>query len=146
MSLYLLFETAAGFSLFEAEESENIALEEIQKSLIDLQRFGKLVKLKAFAPFANAEMALENINAISEGSLTDFLMNFLEQNLPAIKKKSSTKKPKFVLGLQDSKLGGTLQETLGISCENSSRVSELFRGIRQHFSHFVKALKAPGKF
>ena len=66
-SLYLLYETAAGFGLFEAEESENIALNEIQKSIIDLQRFGKMVKLKAFAPFTNAEMALENINAVSEG-------------------------------------------------------------------------------
>ena len=78
------------------------------------------------------------------GSVTEFLKNFLEQNLPEIKK-SSKKAPKFIVGVQDAKIGGTMQESLGLPCESSSRVNELFRGIRAHFSHYVKALKQSGK-
>ena len=34
----------------------------------DLERFGKIVKLVGFKPFTSAANALENINAVSEGS------------------------------------------------------------------------------
>ena len=47
----------------------------------DMDRFGRVVKLKAFSPFTSAVDALEQINAVSEGLLHDALTNFLEQNL-----------------------------------------------------------------
>lgn len=54
----------------------------------DLERFGKVVKLAAFKPFTSAAHALENINAVSESSLTDDLRHFLEQNLPKVRARS----------------------------------------------------------
>ena len=42
-------------------------LPEVQESVVDLERFGRLVKLVAFSPFKTAANALENINSISEG-------------------------------------------------------------------------------
>lgn len=50
----------------------------------DLERFGKVVKLAAFKPFASAANALENINAVSEAQLSDDLRHFLEVNLPKV--------------------------------------------------------------
>ena len=66
---YVLFETALGYALFERLQSEEIGakLEQVQKSVEDLVKFGKIVKLRAFRPFKNAAHALENANDISEG-------------------------------------------------------------------------------
>lgn len=47
---YVLFESAAGFGLFELTEFEELAAlkTQVQNSVTDLGRFSKLVKLKAF--------------------------------------------------------------------------------------------------
>ena len=44
-----------------------------------------MVKLEAMSPFATAEEALENIEAIGEGKVSPMLQKFLTQNLPATK-------------------------------------------------------------
>lgn len=103
----------------------------------DLERFGKAVKLAAFKPFTSAADALENINAVSEASLSDGLSAFLEQNLPKVK---AGKKPKFVLGVYEPKLGSAIQESLGVPCVANELTSEMLRGVRQHFDRFVKGL------
>lgn len=68
---YVLFETASGYALFERLQSEEIGakLEEVQDTVQDLVKFGKMMKLKSFAPFKNAADALENANDVSEGSV-----------------------------------------------------------------------------
>ena len=67
---YVLFENATGYALFEVIEAEDIGtnLEKVQESVLELTRFGKMVKLKAFVPFKSAEEALANINYITEGA------------------------------------------------------------------------------
>ncbi len=47
---------------------------------------------QAFHPFADAEEALNNMNAVANGTVTDELKNFLELNLPK-------KKTKYTLGV-----------------------------------------------
>lgn len=71
---YVLFENATGYALFEVIEAEDIGtnLEKVQDSILELSRFGKMVKLKAFVPFKSAEEALANINDISEGACSPF--------------------------------------------------------------------------
>lgn len=49
-----------------------------------MERFSKLASLTAFKPFVNAANALEQINALSESSLTDDLKSFLTMNLPKV--------------------------------------------------------------
>ena len=48
--LYVLYESASGYSLFEVVESGDLAAlkTEVQNSVTDLARFSKIVKLKAF--------------------------------------------------------------------------------------------------
>lgn len=112
MSLFVLFESASGYALFEQTESDEIGelLEEMQNAMADLSRFSKVIKLKAFVPFKAAEEALEAANDISEGVLNDGLRSFLEMNLPAAKK---DKKPKYSLGVIDSKIGNSISEEMG---------------------------------
>lgn len=131
--LYLLFETASGFSLFERIKSDEatLAMQEGQKAILNLKKFSTLVKLKAFVPFTSAAEALENINAISEGDLTPILGNFLEQNVP----KGSS------IGVMDSRIGNSISENLGYKSKNNELTQELLRGIRLHFTRFIKGMK-----
>lgn len=104
MQLFLLFETAAGYALFEREEYDEIAgdLEQVQASIADFERFATLIKMKAYHPFKTAEEALKNIFAVTKGEVTETLQEFLESYLPKIKSK---KKQKFLLGIMDKMSG-----------------------------------------
>eukprot|EP01098_Paradermamoeba_levis_P007821 TRINITY_DN325_c0_g1_i1.p1 TRINITY_DN325_c0_g1~~TRINITY_DN325_c0_g1_i1.p1 ORF type:complete len:580 (+),score=283.47 TRINITY_DN325_c0_g1_i1:93-1742(+) len=139
MALFILFESASGYGLFERTEAEEVAEQsaEFQKSLVDIGKFSNLVALKGFLPFTSAENALENINDVSEGVLNPFLKNFLETNLPNIKKKSA----KITLGVTEDKLATAIQDQLGIPCMKNNTVMELTRGLRLHFAKFIKELK-----
>ncbi|KAJ7956074.1 nucleolar protein 56-like [Quillaja saponaria] len=142
MALYLLYETASGFSLFHAHGLDEIGqnTEAVQSSITDLNRFGKVVKLTAFQPFDSALDALNQCNSVSEGQMTDELQSFLELNLPKVKE---GKKSKFSLGVGDHKIGSHITEVTKIPCQSNEFVNELLRGVRLHFDRFIKDLK-PG--
>lgn len=107
MKLCILYESAAGYALFEREEMEviTVALPKIQAAITSMENFSKLVKLKAFTPFTNSEKALENIKAVADSHVTDDLINFLSTNFPktATSKKGTAGKVK--LGVSDNKIG-----------------------------------------
>jgi len=136
MTLYLLFESASGYALFERLKGEEIAqdLAEIQRAVTNYAKFSKCVKLVSFIPFLSAQGALENINSISEGLVHEHLHNFLESNLPK-------KKKKFQLGVAEDKLGGAISEAFGVSCTKNKTIVELLRGVRLHFPKFIKLFK-----
>lgn len=140
MVKYLLFETASGYALFEISQSEEIGLqiEQVQQSIEDLTKFGKMLKLKSFFPFSSAENALENINDVSEGVLNQTLSNFLQTQLPKVKEGSQSK---YILGVGEEKLASVIQENLRITCQKGPVILELLRGIRLHFQKFIKEFK-----
>nr|XP_043616796.1 nucleolar protein 56-like [Erigeron canadensis] len=142
MALYLLYESASGYALFLAHGIDEIGqnTEAVRNSITDLNRFGKVVKLDAFTPFESALDALNQCNAVSEGQMTDELRNFLELNLPKVKE---GKKPKFSLGVAESKVGSHIYEETKIPCQSNEFISEIIRGIRFHFDKFIENLK-PG--
>ncbi|KAF5730937.1 putative nucleolar protein nop56 [Tripterygium wilfordii] len=142
MALYLLYEAASGYSLFVANGLDEIGqnTEAVRNSVVDLNRFGKVVQLTAFHPFDSALDALNQCNSVSEGLMTDELRNFLELNLPKVKE---GKKPKFSLGLAEPKIGSHISEATKIPCQSNEFVLELLRGVRLHFDRFLKDLK-PG--
>lgn len=140
MALFILYESASGYALFDIKGLDEIgqAAEKVQESISDIQRFGKLAKLAAFKPFASAADALEQINAVSESQLTDELKNFLTMNLP---KSKDAKKAKFQLGVSEPKLGSAIQEQTQIPCVCNESIGELLRGIRFNFTRFIDNLK-----
>ena len=140
-TLFTLLEAAAGYALFEVIAFEEIGglLEDNMDTVTDLKRFGRAVKLTAFQPFESAHEALENANAISEHAMTGTLHNFLELNLPKIKKKSS-KTSSFSLGLVDPGLATAVSEGLGVTCRSDDTVREILRGCRLHLNTFIKGL------
>jgi len=132
-SLFLLYESAAGYALFVKKEFEDTAQsqEAIQNSVLEPKTFGKMVTLHAWTPFTTAEEALEQVNAIAGCTTTELLVNFLETNLPKSKKK-------YQLGVYDSELGKELSAQFSIT--HGQTVRELLRGCRAHFGRLVKDL------
>lgn len=136
----MLYESAYGYGLFERLEGDEIgqSLEEVQQAMLDLGKFGKAIKLKAFMPFQSAAHALDNMNQVSEGLVHETLREFLEMNLPKSGKKSSSR---FVLGVSDKQLGSTLKSEMGLECQADEVVAEVIRGIRLFASKLFKQLK-----
>lgn len=137
---YLLFENAAGYSVFEFSGMDEIghSMEAVRKSIFKFDRFSSVVKLVAFRPFESAASALKEINSISEGQLSQELNNFLSLTLPKVK---PGKKPKFKLGVAESKIGSVIQEEMGIPCFCRDITGEVIRGIRANFPKFVKQME-----
>jgi nucleolar protein 56 len=68
---------------------------------------------------------------------TEDLVNFLTTNLPKVK---SSSKAKFKLGVSEAKLGSAIQEETKVPCECNEMTGELLRGVRYHFTTFLKDL------
>jgi len=136
-TLHVLYEHASGFSLFRVKEFEEIAALQasVQKSVSSFNKFQSIVQLVAYAPFTSAQNALDNVNAISDGQITEDLTAFLESNLPKSKKNQTVQ-----LGVADPKLGSTIQEQLGIHCTHTDAIPEIIRGIRTHASKLIESL------
>jgi nucleolar protein 56 len=136
-ALYLLYESASGYGLFSvtATDEANQTGDAVQKTYTDLARFGKMVKLAAFSPFTSAANALENVQAIADDKLPKDLQTFLEANLP------KAKKADYKLGVQEAALGKEVVEATKIPCVANEYTGELLRGIRMHFTTFVKGME-----
>jgi nucleolar protein 56 len=117
-------------------------LQEVQKAVQDLDKFGKTVELVGLAPFQGTQDALQEINDISEGILSDFLRATLETNLPKAGKKKT-----ITIGISEKNLAGSIKAAFpNLSCETSDTsevVADLLRGLRQHSSKLIKKLQ-PG--
>ena len=136
----MLFESSSGYGLFETLDADVIgeSIEKVQETTQSADKFGRVVKLHGFKPFTSAANALEQVNCVSEGVASEDLQNFLEQNLPKVK---DSKKAKFQLGVSDPKLGNSIVDALNIPCVCNDHVGEILRGVRTHFTKFVKGFK-----
>ena len=141
MQLFILYETASGYCLFEKEEYDETGgnLAKVQKAIGSLERFSKMVKFVAYQPLTTAEEALENIMGIGKAQVPNTLKNFLTTHLPATK---SSKKQKFALGISDTKMGAEIFSETGISASWNETIVELLRGIRAHFNKIIKSKKS----
>lgn len=140
---YLLHESAVGYAIFKVVHQPDTVgnrLKEVQDASLDLSKFGKMVKLVNFAPYRGAAEALENVNLVSEGVLSDYLRANLELNLPKL-----SKKKKVVIGVSDKNLAGSIKATFaGVECETSETseiVADLLRGLRLHIGKLLKGLE-----
>lgn len=138
MQLFVLYETASGYCLFEKEEYDETggSLSKVQKAIASLERFTKMVKIAAYQPFTTAEEALENITTLAAAKVPNTLKNFLTTHLPSTK---TSKKQKFALGISDPKLGQEIFQETGITASYNETTVELIRGIRTHFNKIIKS-------
>lgn len=137
--LFVLYEHAAGYAMFNVKEFEEVGmlLPQVEASVTDLGRFHSVVKLIGFSPFKTALAALENINSVSEGIVPVELQLFIDSCIP-----KAGKKQKIVLGVSDPKLGASITEALDIKCDHTGAIPEIIRGIRYHFHNLVSGFTA----
>ncbi|KAF1839775.1 Nop-domain-containing protein [Decorospora gaudefroyi] len=142
---YLLHESPVGYALFKVviqPDTIGSRLKEVQQAVQDLDKLGKTVELVSLAPFQGTQVALSEINDISEGILSDFLRATLENALPKAGKKKS-----ITLGVSEKNLAGSIKAAFpNLTCETpdtSEVVSDLLRGLRQHSGKLIKQLQ-PG--
>ncbi|KAL6249522.1 Nucleolar protein 56 [Rhinocladiella similis] len=143
MADYLLHEGPMGYSIFKVAHQQDTVgnrLKEVQDSVQDLARFGKMVDLVSFLPFENGKQALEELHDISEGIASDYLKSFLELNLP-----KSGKKNKVTLGVSDKILASSIKTAFpSLECETgdtSEVVQDMLRGLRLHSEKLLKQLR-----
>ena len=74
-----------------------------------------------FFPFKTAADALANINSVSEGIVHDDLKLFLDTNLPKGGKG-------VVLGVSDSKLSASINDSCKVKCSHIGVIPEVIRG------------------
>ncbi|TEA18460.1 Nucleolar protein 56 [Colletotrichum sidae] len=151
---YLLYEAPMGYGVFHVEhqpDSIGLRQKEAQETIADLSRFGKMVKLVNFTPFeygfpeglrlVTGKQALDEINHISEGLMTDHLKSVLELNLP----QTSGKKSKVTLAVAEKNLASAIKSTFpGVDCETSETsevAGDLLRGVRLHADRLLKGLQ-----
>eukprot|EP00030_Apusomonadida_sp_AF-17_P000390 a174404_1229.p1 GENE.a174404_1229~~a174404_1229.p1 ORF type:complete len:569 (-),score=324.57 a174404_1229:25-1701(-) len=136
--LYLLYESAAGYGLFERLTVDEIGEQddEWQRTVVDLAKFGRVVRMVGFVPFTSAESSLENAHDISDSVVNALLKDFLETMTAKAKAGS------FELGVADPTLGGAIQDATGIKCVYNVTVRELLRGVRSHFDKYIPELRA----
>ena len=86
--------------------------------------------------FRTGKQALEELHDISEGIASQFLLSFLELNLP---------QGKTILGVYDKILAGSIKSTFPkLRCETgdtSEVVQDMLRGIRLHSGKLLKQLR-----
>ncbi|KAH0831807.1 Nucleolar protein [Fonsecaea pedrosoi] len=143
MADFLLHEGPMGYSVFKVvHQADTVGnrLKEVQDSVQDLARFGKMVELVSFLPFESGKQALSELNDISEGIASDYLKSFLELNLP-----KAGKKNKITLGVSDKILAASIKTAFpNIECETgdtSEVVQDMLRGIRLHSEKLLKQLR-----
>ncbi|KAF2827501.1 Nop-domain-containing protein [Ophiobolus disseminans] len=141
---YLLHESPVGYAVFKVilqPDTIGTRLPEVQKAAADLDKFGKMVELVSLAPFQGTQAALQEVNDISEGILSDFLRATLESSLPKAGKKKT-----ITLGLSERNLAQSVKASFSnITCETSDTsevVSDLLRGLRQWGGKLIKQLNA----
>ncbi|KAL9109641.1 MAG: hypothetical protein Q9227_005678 [Pyrenula ochraceoflavens] len=143
MADFLLHEGPMGYAIFKVvHQADTVGnrLKEVQASVQDLAKFGKMVQLTSFLPFESGKQALEELHDISEGIASEFLRSFLDLNLP-----KGSKKQKTTLGVSDKILAGSIKSAFpSVECETgdtSEIVADMLRGIRLHSEKLLKQLR-----
>eukprot|EP00798_Chlamydomonas_sp_ICE-L_P014269 gene14269-20243_t len=128
--MLLLFESAAGFALFKVLKPDKLEeCEDLHADFASLDSAKKVVKLKSFSKFENTTEALAAACGISDSKLSKQLKKFLKKNAEGEE-----------LAVLDKKLGGIIQEKLGISCIYNNSIMELTRGVRSQLQGLISGL------
>lgn len=128
--MLLLFETSAGYALFKVLKEDKLKeVDDLFDEFTTLDRAQKIVKLKAFSKFDNTTEALAAATALVDSKLGKGLKKFLKKHAVGEE-----------LAVLDKKLGGIVQEKLGINCVYSNAVMELTRGVRNQLQALISGL------
>ena len=149
--MLVLFETPAGYALFKCDEGKLTSVDDVSSRFDSLSDAAKTyfvlvsyflsnyfhisIKLKAFSKFESTTAALESLNELQEGSLSEGLKAFLKTELKGLEGKEK-------LAISDSKLAKSIAkkfEKVSV-VSDSGVVMELMRGIRSQLSGLLNGV------
>ncbi|KAF0983080.1 hypothetical protein FDP41_011058 [Naegleria fowleri] len=128
--MYVLFETPAGYALFNIlDEGKITSPTSVDDMFNNTSKLHKNIKLKSFENFKDTNEALKAATAIVESKLDKKLKKFLKKQLSDVE---SAK-----LAVCDKSLGAAIKNKLGIQCICDDSVIALMRGIRNNLSNLL---------
>eukprot|EP00493_Phyllostaurus_siculus_P001362 UN01370 len=133
--LFLLNESAVGYTVFKVSEAEEIAVKECDKTFAEFDRFSKTCQWVGILPFSSQEQALEEMQSVAQATCSDSLANWLKTTLPSVKE---GKKAKFEIGVADPLFGSSITKKSSLPCRVDDLVRAMLRALRRHFAHFVE--------
>eukprot|EP01128_Nolandella_sp_AFSM9_P011773 TRINITY_DN8698_c0_g1_i1.p1 TRINITY_DN8698_c0_g1~~TRINITY_DN8698_c0_g1_i1.p1 ORF type:complete len:680 (+),score=221.09 TRINITY_DN8698_c0_g1_i1:1191-3230(+) len=124
LTMLVLYETPAGFALFQMKDEGKLSKpEKLYGAFSSLEKAKKMVSLKSFKKFQDTAEALSAATAIVEGKMDSTLEQFLKKNVVG--------KDVSKLAVADKKLGQSIREKFGsIEPVTDTSAQELFRCIR----------------
>ncbi|KAI3383389.1 hypothetical protein SNEBB_002099 [Seison nebaliae] len=129
--MLVLFETPAGYAIFNLDKSVSIEdPKELDVLFNDEKKVSKMVCLEAFKKYKDTKEALDSLTCSIEGSLSKCLKKFLKKNIPD--------KLTETLLVSDSKLGSAIKDKFQMNCLSNSNVQNLMRLIRMQMQSLLK--------
>ncbi|XP_045805351.1 uncharacterized protein LOC123898447 isoform X2 [Trifolium pratense] len=127
--LHFLVECATGYALFLAHGINDIDMIKYQAEEY-INRSDTPFELKAYLPFSSLSEALLQMNAISNSSVTEMLIKFIQKNF----------EPPFhrhVLTTADPFLGVKIVNNVGLSDHTSLLTLSVMRGLREKIDKLI---------
>ncbi|CAI5760796.1 unnamed protein product [Candida verbasci] len=130
---YVLTETAAGYALLKASDKKVHKSSSLIEDLNTLDKVSNQFKITGFEKFSNASSALEEINSIIEGKVSENLKNFLSNH--------SKDDKKSTLIVSETKLGNSINK-LGLNFQVISDAAslDLHRAIKNFLPDLLPGL------
>ncbi|PNX68760.1 hypothetical protein L195_g056343, partial [Trifolium pratense] len=128
--LHFLVECATGYALFLARGINDIDMNKYQPAEEYINRSDTPFELKAYLPFSSLGEALLQMNAISNTSVTEMLIKFIQKNF----------EPPFhrhVLTTADPFLGVKIVNNVGLSDHTSLLTLSVMRGLREKIDKLI---------
>ncbi|XP_025798822.1 uncharacterized protein LOC112878814 [Panicum hallii] len=133
-AVFLLFESAMGYSLFWAYNTLSPA------DLLSFESFTSVVKLIVHYPFATQAIAIQEFQHINNDTCSAMLRLFLELHLPQLTEWGWNS---YRLGVRNRRFGQSIETATGIPCRRKKHsVKELRAGIEQFLHLFLEIEQA----
>eukprot|EP01015_Nassula_variabilis_P017538 TRINITY_DN2776_c0_g1_i3.p1 TRINITY_DN2776_c0_g1~~TRINITY_DN2776_c0_g1_i3.p1 ORF type:complete len:468 (-),score=112.35 TRINITY_DN2776_c0_g1_i3:75-1451(-) len=132
--MFLLFETPAGYALFEVGDQKKLKkLEKLSPDTIKPDALDQLLSLKAFYKFKDTKEALLATQKMIAGKLPKTLEKFLNKNIISQEIQEN-------IAVADKKIGKAITEKLGLPISHSKQLDEVFRIIRYFQNTLISGL------
>ena len=129
----VLAETSAGYALLKAKDKKIYKSSSLIEDLSTPEKVAEQFKVKLFSKFDSAASALEEVNSVIEGKVSEKLANLLKD----IKEDKKT-----TLVVADAKLGNAINKLpeVSLSVVSDSASLDLFRAIRENLPALLPGL------
>ncbi|KAL8112335.1 hypothetical protein AgCh_019870 [Apium graveolens] len=104
-----------------------------------LSRSDQIFELKSFLLFLSDDEALDQMNALSNSTITDKLKDFLKDYFPAPTHRET-------VGTCDAVMGGIMSRKKGLGSRRATVIDDVMRGLREKIDQLIACRIVPHRF